>query len=89
MNGEKVRLSELVAQLVPILSFLTNRVQNFSIVVLIQWCYFLALILGWASQVTLVLKNVPAKCRRLKQVPPLGQKDPLEEGNANHSSVLV
>ena len=37
-----------------------------------------------ASQVALVLKNLPCQCRRS-----LAQEDPLEEGMATHSSILV
>ena len=37
-----------------------------------------------AFQVALVLKNLPCQCRRS-----LAQEDPLEEGMATHSSILV
>ena len=36
------------------------------------------------------VKNPPVKCRRHEtQIPSLGQEDPLEEGMATHSSILV
>ena len=42
------------------------------------------------SQVTLVIKNTPAKARvKETQVHSLGQEDPLEEEMAIHSSILV
>ena len=53
----------------------------------------------WASQVVLVVKNPPANARDIRdvgliphlemQVQPLGQKDPLEEGTATHSTILA
>ena len=44
----------------------------------------------WASQVVLVLKNLPAKQETQEtRVPSLGWGDPLEEGMATPSSVLV
>ena len=52
----------------------------------------------WASQVVLVVKNPPANARDIRdvgliphlemQVQSLGQKDPLEEGTATHSTAL-
>ena len=44
-----------------------------------------------ASQMALVVKNPAANAGRLKkmQVPSLGWEDPLEEGTATHSSILV
>ena len=44
-----------------------------------------------ASQVVLVVKNPPANADRCKKtwVRSLGQKDPLEEGRATHSSILA
>ena len=44
-----------------------------------------------ASQVVLVVKNLPAKEgdeRHTDKVRSLGQEDPLEEGMATHSSIL-
>ena len=41
-----------------------------------------------ASQVELVLKNLPANAGDM-WVPSLGQDDPLEEGMATHSSILA
>ena len=40
-----------------------------------------------ASKVGLVVKNLPAKAGDLSLI--LGQKDPLEEGMATHSSTLA
>ena len=38
----------------------------------------------------LVVKNLPAKCRRRETwVQTLGREDPLEEGMATHSSILA
>ena len=43
-----------------------------------------------ASQVVLGVKNLPAKAENLRdQVRSLGQEDPLDEGMATHSSILV
>ena len=42
---------------------------------------------NWASLVTQMIKNLPAT--QETQVPSLGQKDPLEEGIATHSSILA
>ena len=44
-----------------------------------------------ASQVVLVVKNLPANAANIyqRQVWSLGQEDPLEEGTANHSSILA
>ena len=44
----------------------------------------------WASQVALVVKNLPANAgnvRDLGSIP--GLEDPLEEGMATHSSILA
>ena len=42
-----------------------------------------------ASQVTLVVKNLPANSRdKETQVWSLGGEDPLEEGKATHSNIL-
>ena len=41
----------------------------------------------WASQVALVVKNLPANAEML--VRPLGWEDSLEEDMATHSSVLA
>ena len=41
-----------------------------------------------ASQVELVLKNLPANAGDM-WVPSLGQDDPLEEGMATHTSILT
>ena len=41
----------------------------------------------WASQVALVVRNLPAA--QETQVPPLGWKDPLEKEVVTHSSVLA
>ena len=45
----------------------------------------------WASQGALVVKNPPAKVGDIKdkRVQSLGWEDPLEEGMATHSSILV
>ena len=44
-----------------------------------------------ASQVALVVKNLPANVGDItdKRVQSLGWEDPLEEGLATHSSILV
>ena len=44
-----------------------------------------------ASQVALVVKNLPANVRDIRDAGSLGQKDPdpLEEGMATHSSILA
>ena len=41
-----------------------------------------------ASQVALVVKNLPANAQEM-QVLSLGQEDPLENGVATHSSILA
>ena len=46
----------------------------------------------WASQVVLVVKNLTAKARYIRDVasiPGLGQGDPLKESMATHSSILA
>ena len=44
----------------------------------------------WASQVALVVKELPCQCRRCEtRVWSLGRKDPLKEGMATHSSILA
>ena len=44
----------------------------------------------WASEVVLVVKNLPANAGdRETWVQSLGQEDPLEEGVATHSSILA
>ena len=44
----------------------------------------------WASLVAQMVKNLPAKAENLRdQVRSLGQEDPLDEGMATHSSILV
>ena len=45
----------------------------------------------WASQVALVVKNLPAQCRRHKRrgLNPWVRKTPPEEGVATHSSTLL
>ena len=44
----------------------------------------------WASQVAVVVKELPCQCRRHKiRVWSLGQEDPLKEGMATHSSILA
>ena len=50
-----------------------------------------AAFLYWASQVALVVKNLPAKAGDIKRprVRSLGGEDPLEEGMATHSSILA
>ena len=56
------------------------------------------LVVGWGYrgnwalclQVALVIKNAPANTGDIEmQVQSLGQKDPLEEGMATHSSILA
>ena len=43
-----------------------------------------------ASQVVLVVKNLPANAEDQEfQVQSLGQEDPLEEGTATHSNILA
>ena len=42
-----------------------------------------------ASQVALVVKNLPANARDQMWVPSLSWEDPLEEGMATHSSILA
>ena len=45
---------------------------------------------GWASQVALVVKNLPANAGDVEMcVQSLGQEDPLEEGTATHSNILA
>ena len=44
----------------------------------------------WASQVALVVKNLPAMQETQEmQFQSPGQEDPLEEGMATHSSILA
>ena len=44
----------------------------------------------WASQVVLVVKNLPANAGDLRDAGlTLGQEDPLEEDTATHSSILA
>ena len=44
----------------------------------------------WASLVALVVKNLPVNAGDIREmVQSLGQEDPLEEGMATHSSILV
>ena len=44
----------------------------------------------WASQVVLVLKNLPASAGEPETgIRPLGREDPPEEGMATHSSILA
>ena len=44
----------------------------------------------WASQVALVVKNLPANAGRHEMwVQSLGWEDPLEEGSAIHSSTVA
>ena len=45
--------------------------------------------LFWAFQVVLVAKNPPANAGDEMWVQSLGREDPLEEGMATHSSILV
>ena len=46
--------------------------------------------LHWASQVVLVVKNLPAiQETQEMQIWSLGWEDPLEEGMATHSSILA
>ena len=46
--------------------------------------------LACASQVALVVKNLPANARDTEtQVCSLGQEDPLEEEMATHSNILA
>ena len=48
------------------------------------------LCLAWASQVELVVKNLPADAGDIKgTVRSLGWEDPLEEGMATPSSILA
>ena len=48
------------------------------------------LCLAWASQVELVVKNLPADAGDIKgTVRSLGWEDPLEEGMATQSSILA
>ena len=43
-----------------------------------------------ASQVVLMVKNLPANAGPIRDgVPSLGREDPLEEGMATHSSILA
>ena len=45
---------------------------------------------GRASQVALVVKNLPANTGDIRHwVPSLGQEDPLDEGMATHSRSLA
>ena len=44
----------------------------------------------WASQVALVVKNLPANTREIRRPGlSLDQEDPLEEGMTTHSSILA
>ena len=44
----------------------------------------------WASQVALMVKNLPANAgRRETRIGSLSWEDPLEEGTATHSSTLA
>ena len=44
----------------------------------------------WASQVALVVRNLPAYAgNKRDMVQSLGQEDPLEESMATHSSILA
>ena len=43
-------------------------------------------VLMWASQVTQVVKNLPANARYMRDT---GWEDTLEEGMATHSSILA
>ena len=46
----------------------------------------------WASQVELVVKNLPANAGEVKRCgfdPSLGREDPLEKEMATHSSILA
>ena len=43
----------------------------------------------WASQVALVVKNLPVQEMSGTQVPSLDREDPLEEGMAAYSSILA
>ena len=49
------------------------------------------LVLCWASQFALVVKNPSANAGRCGEtwVRSLGSEDPLEEGTATHSSIVV
>ena len=45
---------------------------------------------GWAPQVALVVKNLPASAKDImRQGFITGWEDPLEEGMATHSSILA
>ena len=45
---------------------------------------------NWASQVVLVVKNMPVNARDTRDMGLiLGSEDPLEEGTASHSSILA
>jgi len=47
-------------------------------------------VVEWAYQVVLVVKNLPANARDIRDhVGSLGQEDLLEEGMATHSSILA
>ena len=43
----------------------------------------------WATQVALVVKNLPANAGNKAGVQSLGREDALEEGMATHSSILA
>ena len=52
-------------------------------------CY-LTICIWRASQVALVVKNIPTNAGDMRiQAQSLGQEDPLEEGKATHSSILA
>ena len=56
----------------------------------IQKQFIYVFICVYASQVMLVVKNLPVnEGRRETGVRSLGQEDPLEEGMATHSSILA
>ena len=47
-------------------------------------------IVYWASQVALMVKNLPASARDIRDAGSIpSQEDPLEEGTATHSSILA
>ena len=53
-----------------------------------QWeDVFRGQVVGWASLVEQIVKNLPPKQETL--VKSLGQEDPLEKGVANYSSILA
>ena len=47
-------------------------------------------VIGWASQIALAVKNLPAKAGDVRDgVQSLGREEPLQEEVATHSNILI